>query len=196
MEDTNDLTNVSNPFDVNYKTSKPGQAQLPARWKVPFDEDYREIETPNVESAALPAYASLGYHVVRNMWAYVPAYRIIGSIALQASTPRALLEAWTESTKNDAGVVVVDRRNSMAYHLRAAVSNQEAVTSWYVREHGHEGTVLCLDRREGKWYIESTQTELIVSLGADGTEVPADEAGGEKSYLLSAHPNAIMMYGE
>lgn len=190
----------NSPFEVNYKPAKPGEKQLPPQWSIPFDEEFREVEEPNAPVASHSAYASIGWHVTKNALKYLPAYRVLGTFNLRINRDPAAVKAWEDKVGN--GLTITDRRNGMITHILSSVSDFEAVTSWFVREHSHDNSVLCLDRKEiaphggGVWYIEDKRGELRVTLDAEGNEVPVDEPHVAEHYLLAQHPNAIMMYGE
>jgi hypothetical protein len=74
----------------------------------------------------------------------------------------------------------------------------EAAVSWFVRELGHDGLVLCHDRADDVWYAEKLQPELMVALDEDGHEVAATDVttGMKKQYLIEKHKNAIIISGQ
>lgn len=190
----------TNPFEVNYQTVRAGERQLPPRWSVPYDTSFREVEEPNAPVASLPAYTSVGWHVVKNGLRYLPAYKVVGTLNMKLVANPATIKSWEETVGD--GLTITDRRSGNITHILAATSIFEAVTSWFVREQGHEDSVLCCDRKEvaphggGVWYIESKREELRVTLDAEGREVSTDEEHVAEHYLLLQHPDAVMLYGE
>lgn len=190
----------TSPFEVSYKVARPGEAQLPPKWAVPFDEEFREVEEPNAPTTTHQAYASLGWHVTRNALRYLPSYKVVGTFNLRLNPTPQAVKAWED--KVGTGLTITDRRNGTITHILSATSDFEAVISWFTREHSHEESVLCLDRTStsnhggGVWYIEPKRGELRVTLNAEGEEVPIDEPHVAEHYLLSQHPNAITVHGE
>lgn len=181
------------PFQVVYKTAKPGETQLPAKWSVPFDTEFREVEIPNAVEPAMAAYAALGHHVVRNAYAYCPAYSVVSSVNTRLTNSQAMLKSLQANAPD--GFSIVDRRNSTVYWLHCMSSQYEAAISWFVREHGHENSVLCRDAKDGAWYVEAMLPELTLTLDAEGHEVAPDEAVAHVAYNTALHTSAVMAYG-
>lgn len=183
-------------FEVKYVEARIGAQQLPPMWAVPFDEAFREVILPNAPDAAFPAYTSIGWFVVRNWMSYCPSYKITDQMNLRLDPDKNKIKQWELDAQNEDVVLVTDRRTGASVKLKASYSEYEAVVSWFVREQGHEDTVLCYDRKDKAWYIELPMKDYVIAIGADGTEVPVDEPHVRADYLIQQHPNAIMMYGE
>jgi hypothetical protein len=181
------------PFDVLYRIARPGETQIPPKYALPFDKEYRDTQPINVPDAAVSAYAALGHHVVMHRLAYCPSYIVVSSVNARTPGASAVMASWKQSVVD--GVAVTDRRNGNSYLLNVSFSHYEGVVSWFVREHGHEHSVLCFDRKEGVWYVDNYRDDLVVHLDSAGRETVADE-GAEAAYLIANHPNAVMMWGE
>jgi hypothetical protein len=184
---------ITQPFQVLYVQAKPGEKQLPAQWAVPFDTEFRAIETPNAPEGAHPAYASIGWHVVQNFSRYYPPYRVLETMNLRKAQSPGVMQAWEEKIRGQ--LTITNRRNGVVSWLAPSYSIMEAVVSWFVREKDHEGLVLCHDEAEDVWYVEPLRDELIVWMDADGREVVQGE-GTATHYHTDKHPNAIMTSGE
>lgn len=181
------------PFEVKFVQAGPGEVQVPARWAIPFDETFRAIEIPNAPAGAVPAFTSIGWHVVNNALRYSPAYKIVDAIDFKVNGSASQVTAWEQKTSG--ALSVTDRASRTAVILAAGFSHMEAVISWFVREHNHEGLVLCHDRAKSEFYCEPQRPELRVLIGSDGREA-ADGEGTASHYLIDNHPNAVMMYEE
>jgi hypothetical protein len=109
---------------------------------------------------------------------------------------KKVLEEWQEKTQGH--LVILNRRTGVSYWLAPSVSIMEAAISWFVRELGHDGLVLCHDKAEDVWYAEKLQPELMVTLDADGREVAQSDVipGMKKQYLIEKHNNAIIISGQ
>lgn len=168
---------------------KPGVAQF----ALPFDEEWRATEKPNVEERVLPALVSIGHAVVSSPERYCPAYRIVRVVNVRTMNSEAMR---TLEAQGDDHIVIIDRRTAQITHIDPSYSPREAAISWFVRTPGNDDAVLCLDRQEGHYYVEPKRVELTAAIAADGTEVATDEEHVSTTYRIDQHPNAIMVHGE
>lgn len=191
-------TAITEPFAVDWVAARPGEQQVEPKWCAPFDEEWRPVHVPNVPAGSLQAYTSIGAHVVKNAAKYCPAYHVVKSLNARMLNDRAAKEEWDKAVaaKDGSAVVVSDRRNGQMVILCVAVSQLEAVVSWFSRTPQSEGGVLCRDRAKDEFYIEPVRSELVVAIGADGTEIAADEEPTYTDYRVELHKNAIMVFGE
>ena len=164
------------------------------QFAVPFDEEWRDAEKPNVEDRVLPALISLGHAVASSPEKYCPAFRVVRVVNVRLLNSKA--EADKLAAEGDDHIVVIDRRNGKVTHLDLSYSPREAAVSWFARTPGHDDSILCLDRQEGHYYVEAQRPELIIAISAEGVEVPPDEPHVRSSYRIDQHPNAIMAHGE
>jgi hypothetical protein len=189
------MTKPVKPFEVNYAEARPGERQLPAKWSAPFDEVFREVQVPNAPEKALLAYASIGAHVVEHATEYTPAYKILFELTLPQQKNPDLVRAW-EASAVEHSIAIIDRRIGKSTRLMASFSTVEAIVSWFSRAIGMDDAVLCHDKKDDTWYIESMKLEYIISLGKDGTEVAVDEADAVHQYRIDQHPNGFMVHGD
>jgi hypothetical protein len=181
------------PFQVKFVQAKPGDKQLPAEWAVPFDEEFRPIETPNAPDLAHAAYASIGWHVAQHTLRYCPAYRVLDTLNLRKAQAPNVMAAWEKKTTGQ--LTITNRKSGIVSWIVPSVSVMEAVIAWFVREVGNDGQVLCHDAQEGIWYTDAQRSDLTVWLNAEGQEAAQGE-GTQSHYLTDKHPNAIMSLGE
>ena len=189
------MAKPSKPFEVYYIPSKPREPALPAKWAIPFDTEFRDIDLPNDDEAKLKAYASIGAHVVEHAQEYAPAYHVVAE-----ATPNDLRTTervkWWESTNTEGTFVITDRRTGRTVRLLATFSYKEAAVSWFARGLGNEHSVLCYDVRDEVWYVEAIINKYVLALDSKGSEIPIEEANGVTAYALERHQNAIMLWGE
>jgi len=160
-----------------------------AYWSVPYDMEFREAEPPNVENKDLLALSCIGHHVVTSQFKYCPSYHVVFSRNVKTPADQKGMPDPEDYT------IVINKVTGRIVYLSRAYSEMEAVVSWYAREHGHDGSVLCLDRTTDEFYIEAPRTDLIVALNDEGQEVPLDEAT-KREYRIDLHSNAVMLHGE
>lgn len=189
------MTKPTKPFEILFRVPRPGEKLIASQWAVPFDTEFREADILSEPEQAIRAYAALGAHVVTNSEDYTPAYTVVATITPADQKSPDRVKVW-EATQSDNTFTITDRRTGRISRLFYAFSIREAAISWFVRELGHESSVLCYDYRDGVWYIEAAKSEFTLMLGADGSEVTADEDYTHSEYQTDKHPNAVMAYGE
>lgn len=181
------------PFEWRILGGSGGKGGSP-QFALPFDTEWRDAEKPNVEDRVLPALISVGHAVCAAPDKYCPAYKVIRVV--NARLLNSKVEADKLIEQGSDHIVVIDRRNGNIIHIDPSYSQREAVVSWFSRTPENEGSVLCLDRQEGHYYIEPPRAELTVALSSEGTEVAVDEPHTRTEYLIEQHPHAIMAHGE
>ena len=186
------LTASTPPFAVRFN-----EKNSPV-WRAPHDTEWRPTVVPDADLKLLPAFASIGWYVTQHHARYTPAYHVVGMQSMRGVRDPNVVGEW--STDTDDYFIMIDRRMGMAIKIAANYSNHEAAVSWFIREPGHETGVLCYDRKEAMWYVESMRPECQVWIGHDGTEVHESESGAEgatlASYLIENHPHAVMVHGD